>query len=149
MNERADHMDETGVPEEVRGVAQALDALGRTEREGTPAGLVDRICLASRPGVIGRIGPAWIPRAAKLAAAVVVLAAIGLGARLWFATDNETEAAMLEADFDAWLTLEDAGAFETAYGERVSDLLADSQVAAERDEWSVSGLAEMLEGSPL
>lgn len=149
MNERAGHFGETGVPEDVRDVARAMDALGRAEREAAPAGLADRICLASRPGVVGRIGPAWMPRVAKLAAAVGVIAAVGLGTRLWLGTGDETEAAMLEADFEAWLALDDAGAFETQYGERVSDLLADSQVAAEHDEWSASGFAELLEGSPL
>lgn len=108
------HNDHT-TPDDLRPIEQDLDALGASERAGAPAGFEQRIALATTEAL--RAGPAPVARIGfagvgwrRLAAAVALVAGAGLivvltTQRLGSATQapDAVEAAVIEAELDAWL----------------------------------------------
>lgn len=114
-----------GLCDGVEAACHGADAerLRRALRVATPAGLAERVYVASvrpvRPGVAGRIGPA-----VRVAAAACVLLACGLG--LWF----RWSAPVQYADNGAWIENELARAVGDVATARPHSTELDQQIVA-------------------
>lgn len=122
-----------GLPEDLRGVCETLDALGARERSSAPSGIEDRVFGASvsalreqRPAVIGRIGSGASAWKFRLAAAIGI-AAIGVGAAYVMvsrpavvttptltASESSAIRSQLDSDLQQWMSEAQATSDELA-----------------------------------